>query len=370
MMSQYRLIVLKAMHFSMCTMNDQSLSFNGTSNLDINLCQYLRERHMIQNVLVNFRASEFAQVKLSNDERIDTVLESYQTDLKRQYQIDNYYEEPIYDNVQMESNMSSKWHPVPANSNDEALFFTEKLKNNMIWIQKKAKSEDLCVPTQREFSDPIFLREWLEIAKVCVGITGIKGFIKTSNKNYQTSKNTLNSRWSRHSIVSTGRKTCRAQFKLKKHTDMKNTSFSHFPDRRRAFMCLAKLEGRLEIWWPSWIAAKAMPIAKTGLITIMSDEIIQEQFGSWAIFQKECPISTVLLALCCSVFSERKEFTTESQKQGGFTTHMRKLFDEALLKEPTSTTILGLLMPYDEIYKLIPREYVKRIYFKKYGMVV
>lgn len=148
-----------------------------------NITQYLFERHMIQNVLINLRKSKLSQVELSDD-KIEDVLKAYQQDLGQPVVYDDMYSQY--------SNMSSKWHPAPENKDNEASFFTEKLKENIKWIEKKANSENLnqlisqmINKTNNIYNNPAELRKWLDITKSSVGITGISGFVKTSDKNVQ-----------------------------------------------------------------------------------------------------------------------------------------------------------------------------------------
>jgi len=138
------------------------------------------------------------------------------------------------------------------------------------------------------------------------------------------------------------------------------TPFSYHPDRKRAIKFFAKLEGRMRYWRDAYLTAKALPIAKIGLVPILVDTVVEE-LGGWDLW-KRLPATFSFLAICCSVFSERKGFTLKSQKQGGLNTYMEQLLKIILEREHDGLKIVALLLPTEEVYSMLPVETVKRIY--------
>ena len=119
--------------------------------------------------------------------------------------------------------MSSRFHPASEPS------FLSSMKSDIRWIVQKG---DLC-PFPSDVT-PTNLKEWLEPAKRVVGIVGVSGFVRTSNKEEEGKRGKK-----RGVPCSKPRKTCRAHFVLESLPE--GSPFKYHPDRIRAIKLLAKL---------------------------------------------------------------------------------------------------------------------------------
>ncbi len=250
--------------------------------------------------------------------------------------------------------MEERFHPA---AKPDFLF---AMKRDIDWFVSKTC---LSFPSFREHT-PTGLKAWLERAKEPVGIVGVKGFVKTSNKAEEAKRGQRDSRGIRVRPIP-GRKTCRAEFLLMPHRQLvkKGTPFSYYPDRKRAIKFLAKLEGRLLNWKDGWITAHCLPIAKTGLVSVLADHfVVMELSGSWQAFSKEFPATYALLAICGSVFSERKAFTLKTQKQGALNKHMLQLLSIVRETEPAGLKVVALFLPTWEVFSAISVEDATLIY--------
>lgn len=243
----------------------------------------------------------------------------------------------------MSSFMSTRFHPVSEAS------FLPSMERDIKWIVTKG---NLC-PFPSDVT-PTNLRKWLDSVKKVVGIFGVSGFVRTSNKEEE------GKRGKKRGAPCSTRKTCRAHFVLESLPE--GSPFKYHPDRVRAIKFLAKLEGRLHIWSDAWLTAKALPMAKTGLVSVLADQFVKELSGSWENFVESYPATYSLLAVCCSVFSERKAFTLESQKQGALNTHMDQLLALARVTEPSAMKVVALFLPVKDVFDKISVEDARTIY--------
>lgn len=244
----------------------------------------------------------------------------------------------------MSSFMSNRFHPVSEAS------FLPSMERDIGWFVSKG---NLC-PFPSDVT-PTNLKEWLKSVKEVVGIVGVSGFVRTSNKEEEGKRGKK-----RGAPCSKPRKTCRAHFVLESLPE--GSPFKYHPDRVRAIKLLAKLEGRLHNWGDAWLTAKALPMAKTGLVSVLADQFVKELSGSWENFVESYPATYSLLAVCCSVFSERKAFTLESQKQGALNTHMEQLLALARETEPSAMKIVALFLPVKDVFDMISVEDARTIY--------
>ena len=244
--------------------------------------------------------------------------------------------------------MKSQFHPAPAPS------WLPVLRRDLGWITSKGNLPPF--PTK---VTPTAVRQWLESAKEVVGIVGVTGFVRTSNRVEETRRGQKPS-----APKSAPRKTCRANFILMpmKLLRDRNSPFKHHPDRVRAIKCLATLEGRLHLWKDAWLTAKTLPMAKTGLVSVLADRWVLEMSGSWDGFSRDYPATYALLVICCSVFSERKAFTLESQKQGALNTHMENLLALVRENESAAMRVVALFLPVREVFELVSVEDAATIY--------
>lgn len=244
--------------------------------------------------------------------------------------------------------MATRFHPAPGTP------WLPPLMRDILWMCGKGN-----LPALPGDLTPATLREWLVLAKDAVGIVGVTGFVRTSNK-VEEAKRGLKP----GARESDPRKTCRAKFDLMPIRALRdaNSPFAYHPDRVRAIRCLATLEGRLHLWKDAWLTANALPMAKTGLVSVLADQFVTELSGSWDSFAQEFPTTYALLVICCSVFGERKEFTLESQKQGALNDHMKQLLALAQETEPAAMRVVALFLPVREVFDLVSEGDAAAIY--------
>ncbi len=195
------------------------------------------------------------------------------------------------------------------------------------------------------------------------------------------------------------RKTCRANLKMRAESisaTQKTTPFAklYHGDYVRAVKFVAEFCGRVHRWLSPWTTAVALHVAKCGIIrTVSCDDVktdakpkkpegeICSRINSWLSAQwgtshadcdsrKLCescrpaqkdldnaskeklnrlPITKAVVRLLVSEFGARKEFTLESQKQGFMNSHLAKLVDIALEKEPDGAVYLAHILPVEDV---------------------
>lgn len=230
------------------------------------------------------------------------------------------------------------------------------LMRDIAWMRSKAPG----LPDFPTDLTPGKIRVWLEAAKSMLGVVGISGYVKTSNKAEQARRGRKPG-----SCMPAARKTCVAKFTLTPYRELvrlNRTPFTHHPDYIRALKCVSTLEGRMSNWEDGWVTAKALAIAKTGLVSALADKFVDELSLTWDQFVKDFPSTFAFLVCCCSVFSERKAFTLESQKQGSLNTYMLQLLEDALKKEKEAIRVIALIHPTWEVYQDLDVESSRTLY--------
>jgi len=261
------------------------------------------------------------------------------------------------------SMMKTRFHPA-----QKITFLTPKLRNEMDWMIRKVG-----LPA---FSDDVLsLKEWILSGFKAAGILGVKGFIKTSSRFEEYRRQTkvkpaprTYSRFESRQRIATkmiaARKTCRATFHLASQSTLKNkkVEFKYHPDRVRAIKCLSKLSGRMHLYWPAWISAKAAPIAKTGLVTHLLDPVLADMGLTKEAFLGRFPAAAMFITTAVSTFSERKAFTLKSHKQGLLNEYQLEILKLVKTHEPAALRIIALILPIEEIFSSIPQEDAVRVY--------
>ena len=290
-------------------------------------------RIMIQKVLPEL-------LKSVSSPEVRKVLEAYSWEYVGSHPGDYY-----------DSFMKPQFHPAPGTP------WLPSLMRDLEWIGWKGNLSPF--PTE---VTPAAVHQWLESAKEVVGIVGVTGFVRTSNQVEEARRGQKPVGY--RARKSAPRKTCRAHFNLLPMKELRATGspFKHSPDRIRAIKCLATLEGRLYLWKDAWLSAKTLPMAKTGLVSVLADQFITEMSGSWESFAHEFPATYSLLVVCCSVLSERKAFTLESQKQGALNPHMEQLLALARETESAAMRVVALFLPVREVFDLVSVEDAATIY--------
>lgn len=360
-----------------------------------------QQRDSTQNPVADFSAlaeelttqkakSTMIKQQISNDQSgiglvygrkpIDQVLQYCQSTItdKNVLGIISSYNDEIgaqYDPGWGASFMASHFHP-PLNMN----FLTEKFMNEIGWVTKKcgyfqhgvtvekayAKGSYAFIaskkPLEMPQANPVSLLNWANQVMLCAGLENTGKFVKTSNAKEELKRGLKASRGRRGNALPP-RKTCKAIMKKLPQAMLKGTPFAYYGNRQRAIRCVSKLLGRLKIAYPAWLTANALPIAKSGLIHQLIEQFVNELYCSWSIFVKLAPASASLVLICISVFSERKElFNEKGQKQGGLNKHMEALLNLVLTNEVKACPIIGLILPFKNVYENIPEKYATCIY--------
>ena len=264
--------------------------------------------------------------------------------------LERYYQEEEVGDYYESFLMQEYFHPPP-----RAQWLTGKFLEDLNWLAKKIEIE---FPISRT---PRTIQQWLNSAKNRLGLGDVSHFVKTTdpkaqdNCGGQKKKNgTLCYRPSR--------KTKKAIFKIVERQKRLQGTFSHYATYKRARDILSKLAGRLDLWQDPWVTATAFPIAKVGLMSEMVRAWTSKLSGSWENFTKDYPITHALLAVLWANFSARKEFTIESQKQGSLNPYENELLEMVKIKEPDAYHLLGLALPYKEVFEKLRPEMIHDIY--------
>lgn len=304
----------------------------------------------LDKMISGLLSQSFSQGQADHYYRVSLILRVYRDELPRNGYL---------------SFMKERFHPVPKPQ------WVESSMETFSWFSKKC-GNDLCDIRSLPLT-PVNLDGWLDRAKSLVGIIGISGYVKTSDRKERFKRNKKPG--VRKEIIS--RKTCCAKFQLIPHREMvrRGTPFSYQPDRVRAIKFLSKVEGRMRFWRDSYVTSRALPVAKVGLVPFLVDLFVNELNESmaptgcvpvdcdgWDLLRHRLPATYSLLVICCSVFSERKMFTLKSQKQGGLNIYMKQLLDIILEKEQDGLKIVALFLPLEEVYSKLSKETVDIIY--------
>ena len=239
------------------------------------------------------------------------------------------------------------------------------------WLKNKCKELTESLPDKLDSPDNVnSLFKFIEESKKALGVTGVKGFVRTSNKSAETKAQEKASEYAtflsrkrdpKKVTVPTSRKTCRAELLLDK--DQRSPGLSYHPDFVRALKALSKWIGRTHLWFDPWITARSLQIAKSGLTSSCIVAVAEKLSGSVESFQSEFPLTSVFMALAVSEFSTRKAFTLESQRQGALNPYLETLLALVIKHEPRGLSAVALVLPLPEIYTKIPKEDIENIYF-------
>jgi hypothetical protein len=251
--------------------------------------------------------------------------------------------------------MSERFHPAI-----NASWITPADRRDAEWLARKC-GLTTSLPQQLATPDDVLqLFAFIDQAKNALGVIGIKGFIKTTNKSAEAKAATQRDRRSKKVDTRTNRKTCRAELLLDKTN--RSSGLSYHPDFVRALKALSKWIGRIQNWFDPWITARSLQIAKSGLASSCIVTVAEKLSGSVEAFEVKFPLTSVLMALIVSEFSTRKAFTLESQTQGALNEHLQALLALVTEHEPRGLSAVALVLPLSEIYSRIPKEDVEFIY--------
>jgi hypothetical protein len=266
---------------------------------------------------------------------------------------------------QRRSMMSERFHPAI-----NACWITPSDIRDADWLKKKCKLTT-SLPHKLVTPDDVnTLFEFIEESKNSLGVTGIKGFVVTSDKLAEKKAQEKATQYAEYLsrkrdpkkvTVPKSRKTCRADLLFDK--DKRSSGLSYHPDFVRALKALSKWIGRIHLWFDPWITARSLQIAKSGLTSSCIVDVAEKLSGSVEDFQEEFPLTSVFMALAVSEFSTRKSFTLESQRQGALNKYLDSLLTLVIENEPRGLSAVALVLPLPEIYAIIPKEDAQYIYF-------
>ena len=160
--------------------------------------------------------------------------------------------------------MIQRFHPVPKPQ------WVESSMETFSWFSRKC-GDDLFDIRDLPLT-PANLDRWLDQAKTLVGITGISGYVKTSDRKERFKRNKKPG--VRKEIIS--RKTCCTKFQYP-HREMVRRG-TPFPTNLIEYVLsiLSKIEGRMRYWRDSYVTSRALPVAKVGLVPFLVDLFVSE----------------------------------------------------------------------------------------------
>lgn len=266
-----------------------------------------------------------------------------------------------------DSRMKQCFHMAPKFAFADA----KQTQETIVWLNKKLKTSFSVKANIKTAQDMMELRELSHDLMTCVGAIDISKYVKTTGKRKLPEPTTrrvsakYRTRLAKtHLLIAklSKRTTCRAELVLENGT-VTNTRKSlltwnklYFGDYKRALKFVSTFMGRIHTWFDAWIRAQAGIISKVGLVNIA---LHKHEYDL-----KNYPLTLVFLALASSEFSKRKEFTLESQKQGGLNSHLRAIFDEVVEKERSGLKYIAWMIPAKEVWEHVDESMLKSIRFE------
>ena len=263
------------------------------------------------------------------------------------------------------SAMHQTYHPPPEFFFGKSKTFTETYG----WLKKKvgitAQLADPSNPADFALSVLLLQRELTEL----IGVVGITGYVKTGSKIppklHRSKKLGKGHRLSHIRIQPPKpRVTAIAKFSLFGNS-IANTRKSlpkwkrlYFGDYQRALRFVSKFVGRVHTWFSAWMQSHAMILSKVGLLHY----VMKTHNGEL----RSLPHTMMFLALAASEFGKRKEFTLESQKQGGLNEHLIHLLDIVKSIEPSGIKFVAFMIPAKELWLHTPHEHLSEIHVMWY----
>lgn len=266
-----------------------------------------------------------------------------------------------------DSRMKQCFHVAPKFAFAEAKQTQETLK----WLNKKLKTSFTIHGDIKTAQDVLAVRELCHELMQCVGAIDISKYVKTTGKRTLPEPKTrrisqkFRARLAKARVIIdklSNRTTCRAELVLE-HCSVTNTRKSlpqwsklYFGDYKRALKFVSTFVGRIHTWFDAWVRAQAGIISKVGLVNIA---LHKHEYDL-----KNYPLTLVFLALASSEFSKRKEFTLESQKQGGLNPHLRAIFDEIVENERGGLKYIAYMIQAKEVWEHVDESILRAIRFE------
>jgi hypothetical protein len=251
------------------------------------------------------------------------------------------------------SAMNEKWHSHPQFFYGSATETQEQLE----WLNRKTGSNVELPHKVDKPEEALQILAILEGLMELVGAKAITAYVKTSQKPGQRVVKPVK-RGKIQPKPEAPRQTCRAVFELIGTSPTATRAMlpmwadKYQGDYMRALSFAAEFAGRVHLWFDAWVRSQAHILAKVGLLhTVVSEEDLSQ-----------LPLTCLFLALASAEFGKRKEFTLESQKQGGLNPHLRLLLDKVNEQEPFGLRFIAYMLPAKEIWDVTPNEDLEKIH--------
>lgn len=250
-----------------------------------------------------------------------------------------------------------------------AFALAKQTQETIQWLNKKLKLSLSIKADIKSAQDAFYILETRDTLMSAIGATGISKFVKTTKKahvrKFSFRKHTakcIKNIETRNKLAT--RNTCRAQFVFQCETLSANHKILvkrsskklYFGDYKRAVKFVSKFVGRVHRWFSAWMRAQAGITAKIGLVDIILKKHCNDL--------KNYPITMIFLALASSEFSKRKEFTLESQKQGGLNTYLTAILNVIIQEERDALKYIAYMIPAIEIWKHVDETFLRAIRFE------
>lgn len=263
--------------------------------------------------------------------------------------------------------MKQVFHPSPKFAFADA----KQTQETIAWLGRKTKKNLSLSSNINSAYKALELLNFGETLMSLVGATKISGYVKTTGKPKPvklTGKRLgakgmlrLQKKIKTNQLLEK-KKTCRAKLVLqdtsiaKTRKNLQPWRKLYFGDYKRALKFVSKFMGRLHTWFDAWMRAECAVIAKVGLVR---EVITRHEYDI-----KNYPLTLIFLALASSEFSKRKEFTLESQKQGGLNVYLKAIFDEIVESERDGLKYIAYMIPAKEIFEQVPEPFLSAISYE------
>ena len=260
-----------------------------------------------------------------------------------------------YDQYYFPSAMKNCYHPAPRFFYGDSAETLEQLN----WLKNKVDFKFTIPTNYEEPESALTILSLRNSLMTLVGAESIDRFIKTSGKiDENKGKRPKNDR--KNNQQKKPRETCTAKFKMifsspsATKENLPQWYNKYQGDYFRALSFAGEFAGRVELWYDAWLRAHSAILAKVGLLHHVVKYHKEELVN--------LPITTLFLTLASAEFGKRKEFTLESQKQGGLNVYLERLLELVKEKEPQGIRFIAYLLPGKEIWDLTPVEELESIH--------
>lgn len=199
------------------------------------------------------------------------------------------------------------------------------------------------------------LKVWERQMMDKLGISGISGYVKTSGREKKQSGSIGRNRYSIGNQKKP-RETCRGIFNFKKNR--------YHPREIPDIKAFSMFVGRLNNSYETSIGSINLPIGKSGLVHPLMDTFLtkyksgsNDELPPYEWLCANFPGAFFLLAITISEFSQRKQFTLDTQTPGRLNHLISQLLKLVKDNEKHMLPLVALVLPDIEIYKcLLPSD--------------